>query len=147
MATAVLELPEQNAAIVEPTATPATVQAGIAHLARHQFQPGHAPLPGAGRPKGSRNAETILRDALPLKARQWVRSVAPAVLIDARKLIIPDEQPLNSSSLTVVIVESLRASVLSTPSPLPTLTEPTLSAIQNPQITMQNQQGVAEPVS
>lgn len=55
------------------------------------FQKGHKPYPNAGRPKGSRDARTIYLESLPLKAQQWVKSTAPAVLIDARKIALPIE--------------------------------------------------------
>ena len=50
-----------------------------------------------GRPPGVKNAETVYRDALPKKARQWVASTAPAVLIDARKIALPIDSDTSGS--------------------------------------------------
>ena len=72
-------------------------------LARYAFKRGQAPPPGAGRPKGSRDAATIYMESLPLKAKQWVRSTNPAVLIDARKLAIPDAEPVNPLAPQIIV--------------------------------------------
>ena len=62
-------------------------------LAPYRFkkgQPNPAQLdPRAHRQPGTLNASTIYLKSLPKKARQWVKSEAPAVLIDARKIALP----------------------------------------------------------
>ena len=79
---------------------------------RPPFQPGHAPLRGAGRPKGSRDALNVILDAAPIKARQYVKSTAPAVLVDARKWIMPIDSDAPSPSLSVNLVAFLEAHTL-----------------------------------
>lgn len=78
-------------------------------LAAYAFKPGHPPLNGGGRPVGSRDAATIYLESLPLKARQWVKSRAPNVLIDARKIALPIESdaPSLPSSDLVIFLERL----------------------------------------
>ena len=86
-----------------------------AHLKPYQFQPGHAPYPGAGRPKGSRDAATIYLESLPRKARQWVKSTDARILSEARqltasveeepRLLLPsDRVPEGSGGGSIVIV-------------------------------------------
>ena len=72
-----------------------------AQLKPYQFQPGHGKL--GGRVAGTPNALTVILDSAPRKARQYVKSTAPAVLVDARKWIMP----IDSDAPTVVNVELL----------------------------------------
>ena len=76
-------------------------------LAAYVFKKGDPNIPHGGRPKGSRDAATLYLESLPLKARQWVKSTAPAVLIDARKIALPIESdsPVDRSSLIVGFLE------------------------------------------
>ena len=68
-----------------------------AHLKAHQFQVGHERIVGSGRVTGTPNAQTVYLDSLPIKAKQWVKSQAPAVLIDARKIALPIESDKSGS--------------------------------------------------
>lgn len=74
------------------------------------FQPGCAP--GPGRPKGSKSFEKALSSAAPKLAQAYVRKAlkgSAPVLIDARKVFMPDDPAsVPPSSLTVVVVEALR---------------------------------------
>lgn len=82
---------------------------------------------GSGRPKGHRNAATIYLESLPHKARQWVKSEHPSILIDARKIALPLESD-DAATGTVQLIfngEQLR----------PTL--PVDSATVNPPIEQQ----------
>ena len=72
-------------------------------LAKYAFKKGQPPPLHAGRPKGVQNAATIYMDSLPLKAKQWVKSTNPAVLIDARKLAIPDAEPVNPLAPHIIV--------------------------------------------
>ena len=72
-------------------------------LAKYAFKPGEAHVRSPGRPKGSRDAATIYLESLPLKAKQWVKSTNPAVLIDARKLAIPDADTESQRSPQVIV--------------------------------------------
>lgn len=91
------------------------------------FQKGHIPLPGAGRPKGSRDAINVILDAAPQKAKQYVKSTAPAVLVDARKWIMPIDSDHTASdgervNLVIWLEQHLAPSILVTPTlqmPLP----------------------------
>lgn len=93
------------------TATPSKASRIPKQLAPYVFKPGHAPIKGGGRPKGSRNAESIYLESLPIKARQWVKSKAPAVLIDARKIALQIDSdtsiPASVSSRTIVFMSPL----------------------------------------
>ena len=82
--------------------TVATAPKTATHLRPWQFKPGHAP--SGGRPKGSRDAHTIYLESLPLKARQWVKSTNPAVLIDARKIALPLEEDAASASPARILI-------------------------------------------
>ena len=67
-----------------------------AHLAAYCFRPGDPANPAKVNPKahrqpGTRNALSIILDSAPKKAAQYVKSEAPAVLIDSRKWIMPIE--------------------------------------------------------
>ena len=73
-------------------------------LAAFVFQKGNPPPKGAGRPKGSRSASTIYLESLPKKAQQWVKSTAPAVLIDARKIALPIESDQAGSDAGVAVL-------------------------------------------
>ena len=84
-------------------ASPSPKKSLPAAMEAYKFQPGHKGLRGAGRPKGSRDAATIYMDSLPLKAKQWVKSTNPAVLIDARKLAIPDAEPVNPLAPQIIV--------------------------------------------
>mgnify|MGYP001617731005 CR=1 FL=1 len=68
-----------------------------AAMVKYQFQPGHKRIEGSGRAPGTPNASTIYLNSLPLKARQWVKSDAPQVLIDARKIALPIDSDAGSS--------------------------------------------------
>lgn len=106
-------------AVVETSSGASASQAGASvrrydWLKPYQFKKGDPGNPRkvnplATRQPGTPNAQTIYLESLPIKARQWVKSTSPAVLIDARKLAIPDaDQPVMPENLTIVIVESLR---------------------------------------
>mgnify|MGYP001617393004 FL=1 len=97
------------------------------HLKPYQFKPGQR-VQGCGRPKGAKNADTIYLESLPRKAKQWVKSTAPAVLIDARKIALPIEsdQPAGVGESAVIIWLEQRLS---------TLQMPTTVAVQPVQLT------------
>ena len=63
------------------------------HLRAYRFQPGHEAIRRedgtTGRPKGTKDALTVIAESAPHKAKQYVKSTAPAVLVDARKWIMP----------------------------------------------------------
>ena len=94
-------------------------------LAPYLFKKGQPAPPGAGRRKGSRDAATIYLESLPLKARQWVKSTAPATLIDARKIALPIESDVAGSGDSGPILAFLAQHMLTTtpsglaPPPLP----------------------------
>ena len=87
-----------------PTATGKRKKSLPVAMEQYKFKPGHAPLRGAGRPVGSKNAATIYLESLPFKAQQWVKSTDAAILIDARKLALPDKALPSASPQVVVFV-------------------------------------------
>jgi len=59
------------------------------------FRKGHAPLPHVGRPKGVKNAQTLLLEAAPRLAKRYLKEALtgnPALLVDARRWMLPIEQ-------------------------------------------------------
>ena len=85
------EMPTVVEACAVDKASLPTKRALPAALKAYQFKPGHLKVPGSGRKPGTRDAVSILLDSAPTKAKQYVRSTAPAVLVDARKWIMPVE--------------------------------------------------------
>ena len=77
-ATVAANLPTVAPAKRSPWLKPYHFKAGEANISHHH--------PKAHRQLGSKNAETVYLESLPVKAKQWVKSTAPAVLIDARKI-------------------------------------------------------------
>lgn len=117
MSLAVLEPPVQSL----QSQTAAYVPPGFAHLtppvkngrlrsANGTFLPGDRG--GPGRPQGVKNAEKSFLRAAPRLARAYIKKACagdPTLLRDARTWIMPDEQPINPSQLTVVVIDQLRA--------------------------------------
>ena len=97
-----------------------------AHLKAYQFQPGHAPLNGGGRPKGSRNSIDVLLDAAPKIAKAYVTACvkdrAPGTLNDARKWIMPIDSDA-APTVQVGLLRFLEAGLATTPSGLPVMSD------------------------
>ena len=76
-----------------------------AHLEAYKFKAGSV-RPGPGRPKGCKNAQTVLLQSAPRLARSYVKEGTKgnaAVLVDARKWILPVEEDVVHSAERVVI--------------------------------------------
>ena len=77
-----------------------------AAMEQYKFKPGHVTAPNVGRPKGSKNAQTILLQSAPRIARRYVKEAlagSPTLLVDSRKWILPVESERQVSSERVVI--------------------------------------------
>ena len=100
----------------EETATSTAENRIPPQLAPYLFKAGNKPKAradgGIGRPKGAKSAETIYLESLPIKARQWVRSTAPGVLIDARKIALPIESDVVGAA-PVTLIGFLEGKLLS----------------------------------
>lgn len=92
-------MPEE---LVESSAKHATP----AHLLPYLFQKGHAPLPGGGRPKGTKNATTILLKAAPKLAKSYIQRApkSDAICLDARKWIMPVDEDASGIRITQQIL-------------------------------------------
>ena len=96
MATAVLEDVQKTVCVVKKTD----------HLKPWQFQPGHAPINGGGRPKGSKSFSTILVDAAPRLAKSYLREAlkgSAPLLQDARKMFMPIDDDAVASPVRVMV--------------------------------------------
>ena len=71
------------------------------------FQPGQR-VPGAGRPKGSKSATTLLIEAAPRGAKAYLKKVFAgdsAVLIDYRKaVLLPDAESVSPTTKVVIFI-------------------------------------------
>lgn len=88
---------------------------------------------GPGKPKGYKNAATIYLNSLPLKARQWVKSEHPSVLIDARKIALPIEADALTDAVTNPVLIVFGSPPVAADAS-PTVTMP-LSAPQSPSLS------------
>lgn len=119
---AVLDVKETVASAVSEIVSPAVETANlkrVAHLKAYQFQRGHVALPGSGRPKGMKNAQTSILEAAPMLARHYIKRAAKsdAICIDARKWILPveDEATMSGAGVVIVITEAAMPRPLSVP--------------------------------
>ena len=100
-------------------------QRDYSYLKPYQFKPGHAAVRRedgtAGRPEGTCDALTSILASAPVKARQYIKSTAPAVLVDARKWIMPIESDASPSSSATILVGWLEQRLIASPSLLMTL--------------------------
>lgn len=103
----------ETAAVPRRKSLPAALEA-------YKFQPGHAPLAGAGRPKGAKSWTTVLGEASPKLAKKYVQQAqrgAIPLLLDSRKVFLPidsDAPPSASVTLLAALVQ-LDASRLAPP--------------------------------
>jgi len=75
------------------------------HLKHYHFKPGNQIAKLGGRPKGVLNSQTILMKSAPKLARTYVREAlkgSTPLLVDARKWILPVEQLIPQSTVTIV---------------------------------------------
>ena len=143
-------LPVESAIVSAP---PAKVR-DYSHLRAYQFKPGQH-VQGRGRPKGSKNAATILERAAPKIAQHFIRRAfqSDPVLIDAMKRVLPIEQessPDEGRAFQIVFA-ALPIDQSATPRPVAPayFTEPILSdlpVLGNPQRELQPV-GSAEPTT
>ena len=121
--------------------TPPEKVRDYSHLRKYQFKPGQR-VQGCGRPKGTKNAATMLLKAAPRIAKAYVKKAIEgdtSVLVDSRKWILPIEQEVGDGSERSVIQVIFGASVshpiddseMLAESSATSLTEHTLSDIPN----------------
>ena len=128
MATAVLEDAIETATDSKPSRMPK-------QLAAFAFKPGHAPVNGGGRPKGSKSFSTILIEAAPKLGKAYLREAlkgSAPLLQDARKIFMPIDEDAATSPMRVMVFigdgSLLPRNLTDAVASPPTLNVPTVSA-------------------
>ena len=109
------------------------------YLKPYQFKPGQvvkkADGTNNGRPEGRKDALTAILESAPLKARQYIKSTAPGVLVDARKWIMPIESDKVGSSDGVNVLAFLAQHLTLIAPPVTTPLQLSLPASETPEVT------------
>ena len=99
------------------------------HLRKYQYQVGQKPPIHSGRPKGSKNATTILIQSAPKLAKSYVRKALngdASVLIDSRKWIMPTDGESAGSGEDMGLTKLILTQIHLTLSPQSATSTPTL---------------------